>query len=166
MGVAAVVTSESEENDRLEMLRINVRHWRKESGLAFRYMPVSLWQDVTAAARKYGVARVACVVGVNLEDLKKRVGHCDPEPAPALPPMASEPQFIELPGVLPPDPPPAPAPTSCPTVAPSEAPAPRAADEAWIEVVACDGAKLTLRLPVSSLSMAAALVRDFRSRAA
>ena len=157
MSAAAVVSSERDESETLEMLRIEVRHWRKQSGLSFRYMPVVLWDQAVVAARKFGVRRVACEAGLNLEDLKKRVGHCEAEPeAPAL-------EFIDLPGVAPPpSPPPVPPPVSSTPVTPSAAVPERAADEAWIEVVAPDGAKLTLRLPVSSLSIAATLVQDFR----
>lgn len=36
-------------------------------------------------------------------------------------------------------------------------------DEACVEIVAADGARLTIRLPVSSLNISA-LVHDFRSR--
>jgi hypothetical protein len=162
MSVATVVSTESDENETLEMLRINVRHWRKESGLSFRYMPVSLWSEAIVAARKFGVGRVACVAGLNLEDLKKRVGRCEAEPEPPAP---RELEFIEVPGVVPsPDPLPAPSPSAT-TVAAGEAPAQRAADEAWLEVLAPDGTKLTLRLPAASLGMAAALVREFRSHA-
>ena len=145
MSVAAVVTSESDENDALG-LRINVRHWRKESGLAFRYMPVYLWQSVMNAALKYGVARVACVVGVNLEDQEAR--------RPPRPRAGSDiatdrerAQFIDVPieqpGIVPPSQP-RPALAVC-AEPPSEAAAPRAANERWIEVVARGGAKLTRR---------------------
>jgi hypothetical protein len=58
---------------------------------------------------------------------------------------------------------PAPAPVSAENAAPASDTTPLRAEEAYLEMVAPDGTKLTLRIPVSHLISAAALVREFRS---
>jgi hypothetical protein len=58
---------------------------------------------------------------------------------------------------------PAPAPIMPTNVAPTPDIAPLP-EEAVVEIVAADGAKLSIRIPVNHLMKAAALVRDFRSQ--
>jgi hypothetical protein len=161
------------ENDLLEMLRIDVKFWRKTSGLSFRYMPVDLWGRVLSAAQGLGAHRVAAAVGVNLEDLKQRLETRKAKAIEAAPAALADDDFCDLPGVAPPREPmleaavaaaenAPPLPSETPTAA---APTPLpCAGEACVEIVAADGAKLTVRLPVSSLNISA-LIHDFRSRA-
>jgi hypothetical protein len=89
-------------------------------------------------------------------------------PGVAMPPPASQPTVAEAQALATPvsceseRPSPAPAITSDTAPAPDATPLP--AEEAWLEVVAPDGAKLTLRIPVNHLMNASALVREFRSQ--
>lgn len=82
------------------------------------------------------------------------------------PPPAPQPTVAEPPAPAPP----VPCEPARPTPAVTSNAAPRAdatalpAEEAWLEVVAPDGAKLTLRIPVGHLMNASALVREFRSQ--
>src|SRR3984957_11848457 len=161
------------ENDLLEMLRIDIKYWRKTSGLSFRYMPAEMWDRVLSVAQGLGVHRVAAAVGVNLEDLKQRLETRKAKAIEATPAALAGEEFCDLPGVAPPQDPvpqatvaavaPAPTPPAETSTAAAQDPAP-SAGEACVEIVAPDGARLIVRLPVSSLNISA-LVHDFRSRA-
>jgi hypothetical protein len=194
MSLTAVPNTPAAENDKLEMLRINIRHWRKEKGLAFRFMPAPYWDEAIMLARLLNVRRVACVLGLNVEELKRRMegrqspGGYTAVQAPVEPdtPGAITPRVCDLPdiAVTPPS-----APTACassvaePGKTPSEckvtaspepaarplAESPRAvpvctAEEAVVEITAANGDRMTLRMPVGSFNVSS-LIHEFRSRA-
>jgi hypothetical protein len=174
--LTSVPTSVAAENDKLEMLSINIRHWRKEKGLSFRFMPVHLWQEVIVLARLLGERRVACVLGVNLEDLKRRMqgGHSPGAHSTVIAPSEPDsPQFIELPGVaVTPQSPPKAVESSA-----SEGSSPGvsrelttererplqsdAARTAVVEITAANGDRMTLRIPVDSFNVSS-LIHEFR----
>jgi len=186
MSLTAVPNTPAAEDDRLEMLRINIRHWRKDKGLPFRFMPAVMWDEAIMLARLLNVRRVACVLGLNVEELKRRMeGRQSPGahttvPAPADPELPGV-RVCDLPDIAV-TPPSAPKACAASVVAvpckvltepeqavPSTkvtpvADAPRATsatEEAVLEVTAADGAKLTLRMPVGSFNVAR-LIHDFR----
>src|ERR1700722_1363902 len=142
------------ENDLLEMLRIDIKFWRKTSGLSFRYMPAEMWDRVLSAAQGLGVHRVASAVGVNLEDLKQRLESRKAKAVEAAPTAPAEEDFCDLPGVVPPQEPPPqdPGPKAAVAALDPTPPLPSSSD-ACVEIVAPDGARLTIRLPVSSLNI-------------
>jgi hypothetical protein len=193
MTLTAVPNTPAAEDEKLEMLRIEIRRWRKEKGLSFRFMPAAMWDEAILLARLLNVRRVACVLGLNVEELRRRMeGRQSPgahttvsapaDPAPADPDMPGV-RVCDLPDIA--LTPPA-APTACASIAerskastereaarpePAVRPAadtPRAAsaatEEAVLEVTAADGAKLTLRMPVGSFNVSS-LIHEFRSRA-
>src|ERR1700722_17072633 len=147
------------ENDLLEMLRIDIKFWRKTSGLSFRYMPAEMWDRVLSAAQGLGVHRVASAGGVNLEDFKQRLESRRAKAAEPPPPAPAEEDFCDWPGVVPPQEPRLQAAVAAVEPTP---PLPSSSD-ACVEIVPPGGARLTLRLPVSSLNISA-LIHDFRSR--
>jgi hypothetical protein len=108
-------------------------------------MPEQLWKEACTAAKRLGTGRVARALGLGYEGLKQRVlagravGLRDE--ARGLPVEA---QFIELTGFA------------------AEGQA-AARDEAVIEIVATDGARVIIRLKAASLDVAA-LVRVLRGR--
>jgi hypothetical protein len=192
MSLTAVPSTPAAENEKLEMLRINIRHWRKEKGVPFRFMPVQYWDEAIMLARLLTVRRVACVLGLNVEELKRRMegrhspgAHTTVEaqaPTDADQPGVITPRVCDLPdiAVTPPS-----APTACASVTelkvateceavrpepavrpPADAPrvASAAPEEAVLEVIAADGAKLTVRMPVGSFNVSS-LIHEFRSRA-
>jgi hypothetical protein len=167
MSVTSVVRTERLETEYLDSLSQRIRAWRFREGKSYFSMPTPLWDEAVAAARKYGLRSASKMLGLNRDDLKRRMGLLPltkPE-APSCVTVAEtegeELEVIELPGVAealasPPVPdrqsiaerPPT---TALPT-----------AGEAVIEIVAADGARLTMRLPVAQLDVAA-LVHGFRS---
>ena len=178
--------------ERLTSLGEHFRVWQKRQGRSCFKMPSHLWDDAFAFVSLFGATRVAREIGVSREEILRRMNEeLAPVVASAptnIPAPSQAPEFLEVemewPGVaMPPPPapqptvaePPAPAPpVPCeparPTPAVTSNAAPRAdatalpAEEAWLEVVAPDGAKLTLRIPVGHLMNASALVREFRSQ--
>jgi len=122
----------------VEGLRTRIEAWRG-SETRGRAMPKDLWEAAGAAAQRLGVFRVARALSLNYQTLKRRAGMADTER-----PAAGRTDFIELPGV--------------------STPFAGARDEAVVEVLATDGAKLTVRVKGQSLDMAA-LVNAFRGRA-
>ena len=177
MSVTAI-HAERLQNEYLESLAQRVRAWRFREGKSYFSMPTPLWEEAITAARKHGLRQVARDLGLNRDELKRRMGlapqlvHSVPAGAAALsPPLEEEAQFIELPGVA--------AALAAPPASPLAEPATaaganRAMDpipalsgqpgEATVEILTADGAKLTVRIPVGSLNIAS-LVHDFRSRA-
>src|SRR5712664_4557207 len=100
--LTSVPSTPADENDKLEMLSINIRHWRKEHGVSYRFLPHMYWDEAIVLARLLGERRVACVTGLNLEDLKRRMQgrHSAGAHTTVLAaPEADAPQFIELPGI-------------------------------------------------------------------
>ena len=126
------------EAEMIEGLRARIEAWRGSEGKG-RGMPEELWEEAGAAAQLLGVFRVARALSLNYVTLKRRAGMADRERQ-----AAGRADFIELPGL------------SAPFVG--------SGDEAVVEVLAADGAKLTLRVKAQNLDMAA-LVNAFRGRA-
>lgn len=162
--------TERREVEYLESLGQRIRAWRFREGKSYFSMPTPLWDEAVAAARKYGLRSAAKMLGLNRDDLKRRMGLL-PETVPDDPPQVTTPkaqndelEVIELPGVAAALCAPPPAPEPGPIVESSVAVAPCTDGEAVIEIVAADGAKLTVRLPVAQLDVAA-LVHQFRSAA-
>ena len=194
MSLTAVPTTPAAENDQLEMLRINIRHWRKQKGQPFRFMPMQYWDEAIVLARLLTVRRVACVLGLNVEELKRRMEGRQSPGAHTTVTAPPDPPDVDNPGVITPSvcdlpdfavtPPSAPAPcasvakpgkaaTECEATARPEPAVRPAADAACtasategavLELTAADGAKLTLRMPVGSFNVSS-LIHEFRSRA-
>jgi hypothetical protein len=109
-------------------------------------MPEGLWQEVCAAAKKLGAGRVARTLGLNYAHLKERL--LSPQRAksgaskhPNLPQVIS-PQFLDLGRV-------------------ADLSPPRSAEPIVVELVAPDGARLTIRTSESSVSVLA-MINAFR----
>jgi hypothetical protein len=195
MSITAVANTPTADDDKLDMLRIEIRHWRKDKGLPFRFMPASMWNEAIGLARRLTVRRVACVLGLNLEELTRRMeGRQSPgahttvaAPAEADNPGVLAPRVCDLPrdALTPPD-----AASACASVTeraqaapegeqttarpePAVAPAPEAPraagafEEAVLEVAATDGTRLTLRIPVGAFNSVnvSSLIHSFRSPA-
>jgi hypothetical protein len=112
-------------------------------------MPEGLWQEACAAAKKLGAGRVARALRLNYAHLKERV--LSPRQTrigsarhPALP-QVSSPQFLDLGRV-------------------ADLSAPRGAQPMVVELVAPDGARLTIRTSEASASVLA-MINAFRGRA-
>jgi hypothetical protein len=125
-------------------LRDRIERWRHSSPRK-RAMPEELWKEACAAGKRLGTGRVARALGLGYESLKQRVLASGSggvrDPGRVLPTGA---QFIELTGFA--------------AVGHADA-----GDEAVVEIVAADGARLTIRLKAAGLDVAA-LVRVFRGR--
>jgi len=171
--LTSVPNTAAAENDKLEMLSINIKHWRKEKGLSFRFMPVIYWDEAVVLARLLGERRVACVTGLNLDELKRRMhgrqasgGHATAMATEEIDP----PQFIELPGiaVTPPSAPQAlekaTRESSASAGVAAEPVAGSVARDAVVEITAANGDRMTLRMPVGSFNVSS-LIHEFRSRA-
>jgi hypothetical protein len=130
----------------IEGLRSRIEGWRQTRPKS-RPMPEELWQEASAAAKRLGTGRVARGLGLNYEALKQRVmsngssrrrssagGEAQPEGA----------EFIELSGF--------------PALGQSGA-----RDEMVVEMVAADGARLTIRVKEASANLSA-LINAFRGR--
>lgn len=135
---AQAVSPENVENEMIEGLRARIEAWRASEGRS-RAMPEELWEEASAAAQLMGVARVSRALGVGYEPLKRRAF-----PGESAPDTVTRTDFIELSGG---------APGGAST-----------GDEAVVEVVAADGAKLTVRVKAAGLNIAA-LINEFRGRA-
>jgi hypothetical protein len=174
--LTSVPNTPAAENDKLEMLGINIKHSRKEKGLSFRFMPVMYWDEAVVLARLLGDRRVACVTGLNLDELKRRMqgrqapgGHTSVKAPTAE--DTDAPQFIELPGIAV-TPPSAPQAEKITTessasrgVAADQAPVTGSvARDAVVEITAANGDRMTLRMPVGSFNVSS-LIHEFRSRA-
>jgi hypothetical protein len=125
----------------IERLRDRIEGWRQSSPRT-RAMPEELWKEACATAKRLGTGRVARALGLKYEGLKQRVltgGGRFADVATVLPAGA---EFIELTGFSAAGP---------------------AANEAVVEMVAADGAKLTVRLKGGGVDVAA-LVSAFRGR--
>lgn len=107
-------------------------------------MPSELWEEATALARSLGVSPVCRALGLGYASLQQRVrGSSEPRSLAVPQSMGG---FIEL--------------SRTPLVGAS-----LQGEEAWgvvVEVVAGDGARLTLRLPAGSALDVAGLVTAFR----
>jgi hypothetical protein len=128
----------------IEGLRDRIEGWRQSSSKS-RAMPEELWKEACATAKRLGSGRVARALGLKYETLKQRVLGCGAGGVRGeATVLAAGAQFIELTGV--------------PAVGHTAAP-----HEAVVEIVAADGARLTIRLKGASLDVAR-LVSAFRGR--
>ena len=128
----------------IQGLRDRIEGWRRSSAKS-RSMPEGLWTEASSAAKRLGAGRVARALGLDYEALKQRViaGGVDESRGSAKKAVVSTgAQFIELEGF-------------------SALKQASARDEVVVEVLATDGARLSIRLKSVDV---AALVRSFRSR--
>lgn len=132
-----VGSAQSVENEMIEGVRARIEAWRRSEEKS-RSMPEELWEGASAAAQRLGVWRVSRALSLNYRSLKRRA---QPDEAQRAPARGAD--FIELNGLA----------------GFREA----AADEAVVEVLATDGAKLTVRVPAARLNIAA-LASEFRGR--
>ena len=127
----------------LQQLRQRIDQWRKDRTKRGS-MPAELWQRATEFAAEHGVYLVSQTLGVNYDNLKKRV----PGPArPATSPVASRPKtanFVEL-------------------VA-DPRPVAVAGNECVVELKGADGTAMTIRAPAQSTPELCKLVQAFWSR--
>lgn len=108
-------------------------------------MPEELWKEACVAAKRLGACRMARALGVKYDTLRQRVlagGAAGIRGEATVVPSST--QFIELTGF-------------------SAASHAIAADEAVVEMVAADGARLTIRLKGAGLDVPG-LVNAFRGR--
>jgi hypothetical protein len=141
---AAAVTDDLSE---LEPLLGRIEEWRSRRPRS-KGMPEDLWQEACAGARKLGAGRVAGALGLNYAHLKERL--LSPREArtgapkrSGLPQVAA-PQFLDLGRV-------------------ADLGPPRGAEPMVVEVVAPDGARLTIRASEASVSVLA-MINAFRGR--
>lgn len=144
---AAAVSDDLRE---LAPLRGRIEDWRVSRPRP-KAMPEFLWQEACAAARKLGAGRVARALGLNYAHLKERVlspGRARIGTAgrsgPSLPQVVS-PQFLDLGRV-------------------ADLSSPHGAEPMVVELVAPDGARLTIRTKEASVSVLA-MINAFRGRA-
>lgn len=146
-GTMMQVTTISAEGLGIEGLRDRIEGWRQNAPKS-RAMPEELWTEASAAAKRLGACRVARALGLNYDTLKQRVlaGDANQSRGAAcegsVGPTGT--QFIEL--------------TGFPAVSHTAA-----GDEVVIEVLASDGARLTIRLKRADVDVAG-LVKAFRRR--
>jgi hypothetical protein len=129
--------------ERLKQLHQRIEQWRltrRQHGP----MPGELWDEATALARSLGVSQVARALGLGYTSLQQRVRGGSELRAVATPASASG--FVEIHRTLL---------LGAPTAGSSQA-------EALVEVVAGDGARLTLRLPAHLALDVAGLIAAFR----
>lgn len=129
--------------ERLQQLRKRIEQWRltrRKHGP----MPGTLWDEAASLARSLGVSPVSRALGVGYASLQQRVRGGSESRSAEAPASASG--FVEF---------------HCTQLlgAPT---ADSSACGALVEVVASDGARLTIRLPASSALDVAGLVATFR----
>jgi hypothetical protein len=190
MSSAVAKTPTRAEVERLTSLGERFRGWQKRQGGSYFKTPSYVWDDAFELVPIFGARHVARELGLSREELLRRMNE-EQESLVAVAPASTpkDPEFLEVemewPGVaMPPAPaqptvtealalaprvtrepePSAPAPAIAASATPSAQESALRAEEAWLEVVAPDGAKLTLRIPVSHLMNVSALVREFKSQ--
>ncbi|MDB6100735.1 MAG: hypothetical protein JWO52_734 [Gammaproteobacteria bacterium] len=130
----------------IEGLRGKIEGWRQSQPKS-RSMPEELWQEASTAARRLGAGRVARALGLNYETLKQRVLSNGPDRPGGRVHRKRQPEgtgFIELKGF--------------PALGELAA-----RDEMVVEMVAADGARLTIRINAGSASVPA-LINVLRGR--
>ena len=135
----------------LKGLHRKIEAWRRTRP-GTRPMPEKLWKEASGFARKLGIGPVSRALRVNSGGLKRRM-RASGSPrvvsrTSARAASISRPDFIELSG-------------SAPFAALSEAPT---GSDAVVEVVAADGARLTIRMTGATNSNVTAWVSAFRCR--
>ncbi len=124
---------------RVERVRNEIVHWRSKKGRRGAPMPPRLWNEASLLARELGVQRIKCVLGLNYESLKKRVGEVGTRGSA----RGQAPGFVELNG--------------SPLLGPVRA--------VVVEVSDGEGGRLTVQLGTGSGLDVAGLVEAFRRRA-
>ena len=133
----------------LEGLSGQIEAWRGRRPKT-RPMPEALWIEATVAAQKLGVYRVSRALRLNYETLKRRVGpsrlhRSRTRRDDRTEVLASKrTDFVEVSGL-------------------ADLSAAAARDETVVEVVACDGTRLTIRLKRATADVAA-LIHALRGR--
>jgi hypothetical protein len=130
------MASEEHSGERLQQLRRRIDHWRA-ARRKHGPMPADLWDEATTLARRFGASHVSRALGVGYEPLQQRVQTGRAE-------VISKPSvtgFLELSG----------AQLAGTTVG-----------GAMVELVGCDGARMTITLPAGSVVDVAAVVQAFR----
>lgn len=130
----------------LEGLRDRIEVWRGMRPRP-RSMPEPLWNEAAAKAREVGVYRVARTLGLSFKALKSRAGSASTRgyrrrSVTCAPPLSARTDFVEVKGLA--------------QVSPAVV-----GQETVVEVVACDGARLSIRLKCASADVAA-LIHAFR----
>lgn len=135
----------------LKGLHRRIEAWR-QTRPGTRPMPEELWKEASEFARKLGICRVSRALRVNTVGLKRRLRASGPPRVASRTSKRaasiSRPDFIELSN-------------PAPFAAFSEAPA---GSDAVVEVVAADGARLTIRVKGATNPNVAAWVSAFRGR--
>jgi hypothetical protein len=135
----------------LKGLHRRIKAWR-QTRPGTRPMPEELWKEASGFARKLGICRVSRALRVNYGGLKRRLRASDSPRVVSRTSVraasVSHPDFIELSGAP-------------PFAALSEA---SGTSDAVVEVVAADGARLTIRMKGATNSNVAAWVSAFRGR--
>lgn len=130
----------------IEELRGKIEGWRQSQPKS-RSMPEQFWQQAGTAARRLGAGRVARALGLNYETLKQRIlpnGTDRPAGPATIKRQPEVTEFIELKGFC----------------APGEL---VSRDEMVVEMIATDGARLTIRIHAGSASVPA-LIALLRGR--
>jgi hypothetical protein len=131
----------------LEALRDRIEAWRGARPRT-RAMPEALWNEAAVLAREVGVYRVAHALKLSFDTLKRRVGSMDAHQrgvtARALH-LPTRTDFVEVKGL-------------------ADVGISGSGHDTVVEVVACDGARLSIRLKCASADVAA-LIHAFRGRA-
>ena len=132
----------------LEALRNQIEAWRGMRPRT-RSMPPALWSEAAAMARELGVYRVARALRLNFDTLKRQAGSASTSPRrgrsvarAVLAPTSAD--FVEVKGL-------------------ADVSRTAVGHETIVEVVACDGTRLSIRGTCASADMAA-LIHAFRSR--
>ena len=129
----------------LEALRDQVEAWRGARPRT-RSMPEALWSEAVLMARELGVYRVARTLRLNFDTLKRRAGSTSPRgrrrDATRAPFLPARTDFVEVKGL-------------------GQVSSAAVGHETVVEVVACDGARLSIRLKCASADVAA-LIHAFR----
>lgn len=130
----------------LEALCDQIEGWR-EARPRTRAMPEGLWNEAAAMAREIGVYRVARTLKLNFDTLKRRTGSTQASPGSLTRQSArsqSRTDFVEVKGL-------------------AEVGIAGTGHDTVVEVVACDGARLSIRLKCASTDVVA-LIQAFRAR--
>ena len=129
----------------LQSLSEQIEAWRNTRPRT-RPMPEALWNEAASIARELGVFRVSRALRLNFDTLKRRTGATSTGrtsrremPSATTLPKAD---FVEVKGL-------------------AEIGVAKASHEALVEVVSCDGARLSIRLKCANTDVAA-LIRAFR----
>lgn len=131
----------------LQTLSDRIEAWRSARPRT-RPMPEALWSEAASMARQLGVFRVSRALRLNFDTLKRRAGarsapgRSSRRGRASAPILPTRTDFVEVKGL-------------------AEVGVAGLTHEALVEVVSCDGARLSIRLKCASTDVAA-LIRAFR----